>query len=389
MIHRNLLPKVLEALHFFPIVGILGCRQVGKTTLTKLIAPSLNKPVLFLDLERDSDRLKLAEPELFLSQYTDHCVIIDEVQNMPALLPLLRWLTDQHRVPARFILTGSASPDLIKGNSETLAGRITYFELTPFSLPEIVAVKSQQEHWFRGGFPDALLAPSATMSEMWLSNFIETFLQRDIRRLGYDITIPAMERLLKLLAFSSSQLLNLEDISRSLGIGTITVKKYIDILEGSFLIRRLEPFHANLTKRLVKSPKLYLRDTGLMHRLIGLSSSEQLHGSNWLGASWETYVIEEIIRAGGKQLEYFFFRTQAGAEVDLVIKTPSGKLAFIEIKYSVNASPSKGYYSAATDLSPDFQYVVVPEGDRWQYKQSVAVCGLRWFLEQEIAVLSQ
>jgi hypothetical protein len=384
MIARSITPQIEEALTFFPVVGIIGPRQVGKTTLAKLIQQQIAKPTLFLDLERDTDLQKLAEPELYLQQHLDKCVIIDEVQNLPKLLPLLRWLVDQDRKPARFILTGSASPDIIRGSTETLAGRIAYFELTPFSLPEIINVKSQPEHWFRGGFPDALFAPNDRMTELWLGNFIETFLQRDLRRMGFDITIPAMDRLLKMLASLHGSLLNVEGISKSLGISTNTVKKYLDILEGSFLLRRLQPFHANLSKRLVRSPKIYLRDSGLLHRLLGISTLDQLQGSVWLGTSWEGYVIEEIIRALGKSYEFTFFRTQTGAEVDLVIKTPQGKLALIEIKYSVNPVPSKGFYSAVEDLKPDFQYIILPEGEAWDRSQGVRVSGLSTFLKEEL-----
>ncbi len=387
MIQRSILPQIQQALAYFPVVGIIGPRQVGKTTLAKILEKTLNQPTIFLDLERDSDRQKLSEPEIFLQQYTDRCVIIDEIQNIPTLLPLIRWLVDQNRHPARFILTGSASPDIIKGSTETLAGRIAYFELMPFSLLEIGNEVTQTQHWFRGGFPDSLLAPNAALSEMWLGNFIETFLQRDIRRIGYDITIPAMERLLKVVASGSGSLLNVDSLSNSLGISINTIKKYLDILEGSFILRRLQPFYINTTKRLVRSPKIFIRDTGLMHRLIGIRDIEQLQGSIWLGHSWETYVIEEIIRVGGKAFEYSFYRTQAGAEVDLILRGASGKLTMIEIKYSTNASPSKGFYSAATDLKPDFQYVIVPEGEAWAKSSSLIVCGLKWFLTYEIGKL--
>ena len=387
MIQRTILPLIQESLTFFPVVGIIGPRQVGKTTLAKIVEKTLDIPTLFLDLERDSDRQKLAEPEYFLQQYMDRCVIIDEIQNIPTLLPLLRWLIDQNRRPARFILTGSASPDIIKGNTETLAGRIAYFELMPLSLLEINDLKPQIEHWYRGGFPDALLAPNAMLSEMWLGNFIETFLHRDIRRIGYDITIPAMERLLKVLASTSGNLLNIEDISRTLGINNATIKKYLDILEGSFLIRRLLPFYVNTTKRLVRSPKIYIRDTGLMHRLLGVRDFERLQGSIWLGNSWETYVIEEIVKVGGKAFEYSFYRTQAGAEVDLILRGASGKLTVIEIKYSSNPVPSKGFYSAVEDLKPDFQYIIVPEGEAWLRKEDLKVSGLSYFLKHEISML--
>jgi hypothetical protein len=384
MIQRAILPQIQEALTFFPVVGIIGPRQVGKTTLARILEKTVNQPTLFLDLERDSDRQKLAEPELFLQQHIDKCVIIDEIQNIPTLLPLLRWLIDQDRRPARFILTGSASPDIIKNNTETLAGRIAYFELNPLSLLEISGIKNQNEHWFRGGFPDALLAPTANLSEMWLGNFIETFLQRDIRRIGYDITIPAMERLLKVLASASGNLLNIDDISRTLGINNLTVKKYLDILEGSFLIRRLLPFYANTTKRLVRSPKIYIRDTGVMHRLLGIRDFEQLQGSIWFGNSWESYVIEEIVRVGGKSFEYSFYRTQAGAEVDLILRGASNRLIVIEIKYSTNPVPSKGFYSAVEDLKPDKQYVIIPEGEAYFRNEHLKVCGLQWFLKEEL-----
>jgi uncharacterized protein len=387
MIQRILLPQIEQALTFFPVVGIIGPRQVGKTTLAKVLEKSVNQPTIFLDLERDTDRQKLVEPEYFLQQYADRCIIIDEIQNIPTLLPLLRWLIDQDRRPARFILTGSASPDIIKGSTETLAGRIAYFELMPFSLLEILETKPLVEHWFRGGFPDALLAPNLEMSEMWLGNFIETFLHRDIRRIGYDITIPAMERLLKILASMSGNLLNIDDVSRSLGINSATVKKYLDILEGSFIIRRLLPFYVNTTKRLVRSPKIYIRDTGLMHRLLGIRDFEQLHGHIGFGNSWETYVIEEIVRAGGKSFEYSFYRTQAGAEVDLILRGTSGKLTVIEIKYSSNPVPSKGFYSAVEDLKPDYQYIIVPEGETWQRKETLKVSGLVDFLKKELPKL--
>ena len=385
MIARTILPKVQEALTFFPVVGIIGPRQVGKTTLVKIIQEQMAEPTLFLDLERDSDRQKLNEPELFLQQYTDRCIIIDEIQLLPTLLPLLRWNIDQHRRPARFILTGSASPDIIKNNTETLAGRIAYFELMPFSITEIGSVKSLYQHWFSGGFPDALLAPTQTLSEMWLANFIETYLQQSLRRIGFDITVVSMKRLLKILASASGTLLNVNEISNNLGMGANTIKKYLDILEGSFLIRRLQPFYANTTKRLVRSPKVYIRDTGLLHQLNGISSLEQLQGSMYLGNSWESYVIEEIIKAGDKRFDYFFYRTQAGAEVDLVLENSRTKqLTIIEIKYSSNAAPTRGFYSALQDLQPQNQYVIVPEGEAWQRKESVVACGLRWFLANEL-----
>jgi predicted AAA+ superfamily ATPase len=388
MIERLITEKVKKALGVFPIIGIIGPRQVGKTTLAKMMEKEVGKPTVFLDLERSSDRQKLAEPELFLTQQTDKCVIIDEIQQMPELLPLLRWLVDQKREPARFILTGSSTPDLIRNNTETLAGRIAYFELTPFSLPEIKRVKTMQEHWFRGGFPLALLVDSDETSALWLENFIDTFLHRDIRSLGYEISIPAMSRLLKILASLHGQILTLSDVSNSMNISAKTLNKYLDILEGSFLIRRLSPYFHNTTKRLVRSPKLYFRDSGLLHNLLQISSLEQLHGSIFLGASWEGYVIEQIILAAGPKWQYDFYRTQGGTETDLVLSQPGGRKILIEIKYSVNPTPSRGFFESAVDLKPDFQYIIIPEGAAWMRNETQRVCGLEWFLEEEMKEIS-
>jgi uncharacterized protein len=302
MIERFATEKIKKALGFFPVIGIIGPRQVGKTTLAKMLENDLQKPTLFLDLERNADRQKLADPELFLSQQNEKCVILDEIQNMPELMPLLRWLVDQKREPARFILTGSSTPDLIRNNTETLAGRIAYFELTPLSLLEITGVQTMQTHWFRGGFPLALLADSDETSGMWLENFVDTFLQRDIRSLGYDISIPDMGRLLRVLASVHGKILTVEDVSNSMNLSSKTVRKYLDILEGSFLIRRLQPFFYNTTKRLVRAPKLYFRDSGLLHSLLQIGSWERLHGTIFLGASWEGYAIEQIMATAGNSM---------------------------------------------------------------------------------------
>ncbi|MEI6412237.1 MAG: ATP-binding protein [Bacteroidota bacterium] len=388
MIERFITEKVKKALGVFPIIGIIGPRQVGKTTLAKMMEKEVGKPTVFLDLERSSDRQKLAEPELFLTQQTEKCVVIDEIQQMPELLPLLRWLVDQKREPARFILTGSSTPDLIRNNTETLAGRIAYFELTPFSLPEIKGVKTMQEHWFRGGFPLALLVDSDETSALWLENFIDTFLHRDIRSLGYEISIPAMSRLLKVLASLHGQILTLSDVSNSMNISAKTLNKYLDILEGSFLIRRLSPYFHNTTKRLVRSPKLYFRDSGLLHNLLQISSLEQLHGSIFLGASWEGYVIEQIILTAGPKWQYDFYRCHSGAKADLVLSQPGGRKILIEIKYSVNPTPSRGFFESAVDLKPDFQYIIIPEGKAWMRNETQRVCGLEWFLTQDLKEMS-
>ncbi len=384
MIYRFITEKVKKALNVFPVVGIIGPRQVGKTTLVRSLENALQKPTLFLDLERSSDRQKLADPELFLSQQTDKCVIIDEIQGMPELMPLLRWLVDQKREPARFILTGSSTPDLIRNNTETLAGRIAYFELMPISLPELAGVKTIYEHWMRGGLPLSILADSDETSEMWRENFVDTYLHRDIRSLGYEISIPVMERLMRVLASLNGKVLTLQDVSNSLDISTKTLGKYLDILEGSFVIRRLSPFFQNTTKRLVRSPKLYFRDSGLLHHLLQINSLNQLHGTIFHGMSWEGYVIEQIILAAGNKWQPDFFRTHAGAEADLVLSQPGGKIVMIEIKYSTDPTPSRGFYESAEALHPHAQYIIIPEGDAWMRNEVQKVCGLEHFLQFEL-----
>lgn len=388
MIERFATEKIKKALTLFPVVGIIGPRQVGKTTMAHMLESGIQKTTLFLDLERGADRQKLADPELFLSQQSEKCIILDEIQNMPELMPLLRWLADQNRVPARFILTGSSTPDLIRNNTETLAGRIAYFDLMPFSLLEIAGATTMQTHWFRGGFPLALLADSDETSSLWLENFVDTFLQRDIRSLGYDISIADMGRLLRVLASINGKILTVEDVSNSMNISSKTVRKYLDILEGSFLIRRLTPYFHNTTKRLVRSPKLYFRDSGLLHSLLQISSWERLHGTIFLGPSWEGYVIEQIISAAGSRWQFDYYRTHAGAEADLVLSQPGGAKIIIEIKYSVDPTPARGFYESARDLQPDRQYIIIPEGDAWIRNESQIVCGLEHFLRVELPAAS-
>lgn len=387
MIERLLTPKLLDDLEFFPVVGIVGSRQVGKTTLAKRFANQLAKPTLYLDLELDTDLVRLQDAETFLKNYEDHCVILDEIQRMPGLFPLLRALIDRRRTPGRFIVLGSASPELIRGSAESLAGRIAYHELTPFSLPEIESVSTQSEHWLRGGFPEAFLAPRTDLAFRWLDQFVQTYLQRDLRALGYEISDVTFGRLLAMLAHLHGGIANYSDMARSLGVSQPTVTRYLDLLEGSFLINRLPPYFKNLGKRLVKSPKLYVRDSGLLHQLARIRGHEALLGHPLVGASWEGYVIEQIRRSVGTDWQFYFYRTHLGAEADLVLVPPDGALVCLEIKFSNSPTISKGFYQSASDLEATRRYVVIPDGPRYPKTDGTLVVGLADFLKTELPTL--
>ena len=387
MIKRLLTSQLLDDLAFFPAVGIIGSRQVGKTTLARTFAGQLPKPTLYLDLELDTDLARLQDAETFLKQYTDHCVILDEIQRLPRLFPLLRALVDLKRVPGRFIVLGSASPDLIRGSAESLAGRIAYHELTPFSLPEVETVATQSEHWLRGGFPEALLAPRTELTFRWLDQFVQTYIQRDLRALGYEISDVTFGRLLAMLAHLHGGIVNYSDMARSLGVSQPTVTRYLDLLEGSFLINRLPPYFKNLGKRLVKSPKLYVRDSGLLHQLARVRSYEALVGHPLVGASWEGYVIEQVRRSAGTDWQFYFYRTHLGAEADLVLVPPDGSLVCLEIKFSNSPTISKGFYQSASDLEATHRYIIIPDGPRYAKADGTLVVGLMDFLKNELSKL--
>ncbi len=296
MIERMLSKKILRDLSWSPIVGLLGSRQVGKTTLVKHLQSQIAKPTLYLDLELREDWFKLEDAQSYLSSHSEKCIIIDEIQVRPELFALLRALTDQKREPARFLLLGSASPHIVKLNTETLAGRIAYHELPPFSFSEVRHLFQQEEHWLRGGFPGSLLAKEPFISRKWLDDFTETFIHRDLSRLGFALPEGILRNMLSMLAHLHGSMVNASALAASLGVSQPTVNKYLELLEGSFLIRRLPPYFVNLGKRLTKSPKLYLRDSGLLHFLLRVFDMEQLRGNPSVGNSWEGYVIEQIIR---------------------------------------------------------------------------------------------
>jgi len=379
---RTLEADLLELTKYFPVIGVVGPRQCGKTTLVKQIAPDLEDDFIYLDLERSSDLDKLQDAELFLTHQKDKCVILDEIQRLPELFPLIRSLVDDDRERLRYILLGSASPKLLRQSSESLAGRIAYIELSPFNYLEIEAHKSLNEHHFFGGFPNSILASSHKAAQLWMNNFIRSYIERDLPALGFPASTNTLRKLLEMIAWSSGNLLNYANLSKSLGVSNHTLKSYIDLLEDAFIIRRLQPFSFNQKKRLVKSPKIYIRDTGILHRLLRLNSFDQLMGHPILGNSWESYVLEQIDSLKSDDIDLYFYRTSAGAEVDIVLVKALKAIATIEIKYSTKVSAERGMMNCIADLETDNNFIITPISDDYPVRNNVQVCNIEVFLKK-------
>lgn len=388
MIKRSLQSKITNLLRQFPAVAILGPRQVGKTTLAKHIAKNRKKTALYLDMEKQADRVRLRDAHSYLENYRDNCVILDEVQLLPNLFSELRPLIDEYRKPGRFILLGSASPSLVKGVSESLTGRISYTELTPIGLLELPAKIDQQIHWLRGGFPDALLAKTDLKFNEWMNNFIHSYVERDLEFLfGVNLHAATVRKLWNMLAHANGVIWNAEVFSRSLGVTAPTVLRYMDYLEGGYLIRRLQPWYVNAKKRLVKSPKAYLRDTGILHHLLKLDSIDEILGHPVAGTSWEGYVIEQIFQTKPPHLDMYFYRTHDGAECDIVLVKGISVVTCIEIKLTNAPTVSRGFYSSIADLRPKHKFVITPGSDEYTVKEAVIVTNLKQFLSKHLSAM--
>ena len=386
MIERHLLSLLTEEIQHSPAVALLGPRQVGKTTLALEVAKSITS--VYLDLESERDLSKLAQPELYLADHLDKLVILDEVHRAPGLFPVLRGLIDQarrsgHRT-ALYLLLGSASLDLMQQSGETLAGRIAYLELGPLNVLES-GVGSSDTLWLRGGFPESLTAPNDARSLRWRQNFIRTYLERDIPQFGPRIAAQTLRRFWTMLAHHQSGLLNVAQLARNLGIDAKTAQSYIDLLCDLLLVRRLQPWHANIGKRLVKSPKVYVRDSGLVHALLDIEVKETLLSHPVVGASWEGFVIENLLGSAPANVQAYFYRTSGGAEIDLLLAWPSGELWAIEIKRSLTPKVERGFHAACEDLSPARKLVVYPGQESFPLGQGVQSVPLA-ALCQEIAV---
>ena len=386
MIPRRIEPFVQDRLAHMPAVALLGPRQVGKTTLAQVVAAA--RKSVYLDLESPIDREKLADTVSYLSLHEDELVIIDEVQRMPELFATLRGLIDQGRrrgkKSGRFLLLGSASLDLLR-QSESLAGRIAYIELEPFDVLE-VPVQDHALLWVRGGFPESFLASDAAESLRWRNAFIRTYLERDIPQFGPRIPATTLGRFWTMLAHVQGGLFNAAQLARGLAVDGTTVARYLDLMVDLMLVRRLQPLHANVGKRLVKSPRVFVRDSGIVHALLGIGDHESLLGHPVVGASWEGLVIENLLAVAPDGAMASFYRTAAGAEIDLVLEIPGHGRWAIEIKRGLSARPEKGFFIACEDVKPDRSFVVNSGNERYRISEGVETIGLK-DLAAELAAL--
>ena len=374
MIHRKRLKSVMQGLNTRPAVVLLGPRQVGKTTLAFAMVEEVD--AVYLDLESPADQRQISDPEFFFEQNNTRLVVIDEVQKAPALFEILRSQIDKNRRQGRknsqFLLLGSASNDLLQQSSESLAGRVSYQELSPLTLDESDELVLEQL-WVNGGFPESYLQKDISID--WRQDFIRTYLERDIPALGVRIPAETLRRFWTMLAHHQSQLFNASQIGGSLGVKGQTAARYLDLLVDLMLVRRLPPWSSNVGKRLVKSPKVYIRDSGVLHALLGIGTLNELLAHPINGASWEGFVIENIMSCLPSTASAFFYRTQAGAEIDLLLNIGQETWA-IEIKRSLAPTVSRGFYSACEDLGLIHRFLVYPGADTYKLKDSITVVSL-------------
>lgn len=380
MLSRLALLKVRDALNRQAAVALIGPRQVGKTTLAHEVAEGTD--ALYLDLEAQEDRDKLSDPALFLRAYEDRLVILDEIHRVPELFTALRGLIDagrrRGRRHGRFLLLGSASIDLLRQSSESLAGRIAFVEMGPVCVAEAAPdAEALNNLWLRGGFPDSFLAASDGDSLAWRVDFIHTYLERDVPQFGPRIPATTLERLWTMLAHSQGTLLNASRLATGLSVSAPTITRYVDLLVDLLLVRRLPPLHTNSGKRLVKSPKVYVRDSGLVHALLGLEDYNQVAGHPVVGASWEGFVIENLLAVAPPRTTASFYRTSAGAEVDLVLNLPGKQHWAVEIKRSLSARPKKGFHLASEDINAGKRFVVHAGEDRYPVSEDIEAVGVR------------
>lgn len=379
MINRKYLAIVEEKLNHFPAVGLLGLRQIGKTTLAKEIAKK--RPSIYLDLENYRDLAKLEDPIKYFESHSKKLIILDEIHRKPEIFMTLRGLIDKGRRAGQkfgqFLILGSASLDLLRQSSESLAGRITYVEMNPFSLSELSDQYSKiYSLWMRGGLPDSFLAPSDKISLEWRQAFIKTYLERDVPQFGLRLPAETLHRLWSMLAHAQGDVLNVSKLAGSLGMNAQTATRYIDLLKDLFLLRKLQPWHNNLGKRLIRSPKIYVRDSGILHSLLNIQNVENILGNPAAGKSWEGFMIDNLLSFLPSTAEAYFYRSVRGAEIDLIIKHPDKRLIAIEIKLSSAPKLERGFYEACRDIKPTHRYVVYDGKESFEMRDGVTAISL-------------
>lgn len=372
---RTIYTELKESLEDFPVVAILGPRQVGKSTLVTDLLDIKSK--IYLDLELNSDLRKLSEPELFFERHKDSLLCLDEIQLAPEIFRTIRGTVDKNKKNSQFLILGSASRDLIRQSSESLAGRISYLEIMPFNILEVGA-QNLETLWLRGGFPKSYMAKNDERSSKWRENYIRTYLERDIPQLGFNIPAKSMERLWRMLAHSHGQTLNSSKIASSLGVSSHTVNSYIDILEQTFLVKSLRAFEPNIKKQYIKSPKVYLRDSGLLHTLLNLETFDDILGHQNFGPSFEGFVIENLIRLFPRWT-FNYYRTKSGAEIDLIMSKGNKRLA-IEIKASKAPKLQRGFWSSCEDIDATEKYVIALVDESYEVQNNTIVCNLESFI---------
>lgn len=390
MIKRHVTHQVEDALRRQAAVALIGPRQAGKTTLALQLAET--RDALYLDLEDSEDRARLSDPALFFEHMQDRLVILDEIHRVPELFSVLRGVIDKGRRTGkgtgRFLILGSASLDLLRHSGESLAGRIAYIDLTPITALEIENdLKHRDRLWLRGGFPGSYLAANDRDSLAMRKDFIRSYLERDVPMFNPRIPAETMGRLWTMLAHRQGSLLNASELGRSLAISAQSVTRYIDLLVDLLLVRRLQPYHVNVGKRLVKSPKIFVRDSGLVHALLGIGTLEDLAGHPVVGMSWEGFVAETLLSVLPWRAEAFFYRTATGAEIDLLVRHSSGALWAIEVKRGLAAHVERGFYTGREDVQPEKAFVVHAGDDRFPLSKGVEAIGL-WAMAQELTSLA-
>lgn len=385
MIERHAKRRILRSLAEAPAVALLGPRQIGKTTLARQIAADV-PDCLHLDLESPDDQARLADPARYLAAHADRLVVLDEVQRMPGLFQVLRGEIDARRRGGRrrgqFLLLGAASDALMKQASESLAGRIFYDELPGLTALEVGAGAPRQRLWVRGGFPDAFTAGSDEASARWRLNFVRTYLERDIPQFGVRVPAPTLRRLWTMLGHHQGGLLNASELARSMAVSTPAISRYIDLLADLMLVRRLPPYFVNVGKRLAKRPKVYVRDSGILHALLGLQTHDALLAHPVVGASWEGFAIENLLAAAPSGTDAYFYRTRTGAEIDLLLLLPNQQLWAVEVKLASTPRVDKGFLLATDDVRADERFVVHSGDDAFPLNESTLAIPLAMLMER-------